>query len=44
LTGAYIQKEDYKNALESIKKCLSIKPDFPNAQSLKAQLTEIFSK
>ncbi|MCU0407265.1 MAG: GDSL-type esterase/lipase family protein [Ignavibacteriaceae bacterium] len=44
LTGAYIQKEDYKNALESIKKCLSIKPDFPNAQSLKAQLTEILHK
>jgi tetratricopeptide (TPR) repeat protein len=41
LAGAYIQKEDYKNALESIKKCLSLKPDFPNAQTLKVQLTEI---
>jgi tetratricopeptide (TPR) repeat protein len=44
LAGAYIQREDYKNALESIKKCLSLKPDFPNAQTLKVQLTEILSK
>jgi len=44
LAGAYIQKEDYKNALESINKCLSIKPDFPKAQSLKVQLTETLSQ
>jgi len=44
LAGAYIQKEDYKNALESIKKCLSLKPDFHNAQNLKVQLTQILSK
>jgi tetratricopeptide (TPR) repeat protein len=44
LAGAYIQKEDFKNALESIEKCLSINPEFPNAQSLKAQLTEKLSQ
>lgn len=44
LAGAYIQREDYTNALESIKKCLSLKPDFPNAQTLKDQLTEILLK
>lgn len=44
LAGAYIQREDYTNALESIKKCLSLKPDFPNAQNLKVQLTEILFK
>lgn len=44
LAGAYIQKEDYKNALESIKKCLSLKPDFQNAQNMKVQLIEILSK
>jgi tetratricopeptide (TPR) repeat protein len=44
LAGAYIQRDDYKNALESIKKCLSLKPDFPNAQTLKVQLTEILLK
>lgn len=44
LAGAYIQKKDYKNALESISKCLSIKPDFPNAQALKVQLSEVLSQ
>jgi tetratricopeptide (TPR) repeat protein len=41
LTGAYIQKKDYKNALIEIENCLKINPDFPNAQNLKVQLTEI---
>jgi len=44
LTGAYIQKEDYKNALESIEKCLSINPEFSNAQKLKDQLVELLSQ
>jgi tetratricopeptide (TPR) repeat protein len=44
LAGAYIQKKDLKNALQSIEKCLNIKPDFPNAQSLKVQLTQILSQ
>jgi tetratricopeptide (TPR) repeat protein len=44
LAGAYIQKEEFKNALQSIEKCLSIRPDFPNAQSLKIQLDEISSQ
>jgi tetratricopeptide (TPR) repeat protein len=42
LTGAYIKKEDYRKALESIEKCVKINPEFPNAKSLKIQLTEIF--
>jgi len=41
LAGAYIQKKDYKNALIEIENCLKINPDFPNAQNLKVQLTEI---
>ena len=44
LAGAYIQKEDFKNALQSIEQCLSIRPDFPNAQILKVQLTKILSQ
>lgn len=44
LAGAYIQNKEFKNALQSIEKCLSIRPDFPKAQSLKFQLTEILSK
>jgi tetratricopeptide (TPR) repeat protein len=44
LAGAYIQKEEFKTALESIEKCLSINPDFPNAQSLKVQLSEKLSQ
>ncbi|MCW8803175.1 MAG: GDSL-type esterase/lipase family protein [Ignavibacteriaceae bacterium] len=41
LAGAYIQSKDFKNALQSIEKCLGIKPDFPNAQKLRAQLLEL---
>jgi tetratricopeptide (TPR) repeat protein len=44
LAGAYIQKEEFKNALQSIEKCLRIKPDFPNAQSLKVQLIQILEQ
>jgi len=44
LAGAYIQKKEFKNSLRSIEKCLSINPDFPNAKSLKVQLTEILTQ
>jgi tetratricopeptide (TPR) repeat protein len=44
LAGAYIQKEDFINALQSIEKCLVIKPDLPNAHILKTQLTEKLSQ
>ncbi|MFI5236404.1 MAG: GDSL-type esterase/lipase family protein [Ignavibacteriales bacterium] len=44
LTGAYIQKEDYKNALVSIEKCLELNSEFPNAVNLKTQLTNIMEK
>jgi len=44
LAGAYIQKEDYKNALESIKKCLKLNSDFANAQKLKEHLLQIITK
>jgi len=41
LSGAYIQKEDIKVALEFLEKCIQINPGFPNAKSLKVQLTKI---
>ena len=41
LAGAYIQKKEFGDALKSIEKCLSIKPDFPNAQQLKSQLNKL---
>ncbi len=44
LAGAYIQKKDFNNALLSVEKCLRINPDFPSAQSLKIQLTEILAQ
>ncbi len=44
LTGAYIKKGDYENALESLGRCIKINPEFPNAKGLKTQLTEILGK
>ncbi len=44
LAGAYIQQEEYSNALESIEKCISLNPEYPNAQSLKKQLADILNK
>jgi len=44
LTGAYIQKEEIKVALEFLEKCIKINPEFPNAKSLRIQLTEILNK
>jgi tetratricopeptide (TPR) repeat protein len=44
LAGAYIKKEDYENALQSIENCLGINPEFPNAKSLKNQLANILGK
>jgi tetratricopeptide (TPR) repeat protein len=44
LAGAYIQNKDYKNALMEIENCLKINPDFPNAQNIKVQLTEILEQ
>jgi tetratricopeptide (TPR) repeat protein len=41
LAGAYTQQEEYSSALESIKKCISLNPEYPNAQSLKKQLSDI---
>jgi tetratricopeptide (TPR) repeat protein len=41
LAGAYIKKEDYNNAFNFIDKCISLKPEFPNAQNIKKQLTNI---
>ncbi len=41
LAGAYIQLKDFNNALQSIEKCIGIKPDFPNAQKLRVQLLEL---
>ena len=39
LSGAYYQKKLYDAALNSINKCLSIDPNYPQANSLKQQLT-----
>lgn len=44
LAGALIQNKDYKNALMKIENCLKINPEFPNAQNLRAQLTEIVAQ
>jgi tetratricopeptide (TPR) repeat protein len=44
LAGAYIQKEEFSNALQAIEKCLAVKPDFPNAQKLKIQLLELLAQ
>jgi len=44
LSGAYIQKEDIKTALEFLEKCIEINPEFPNARSLKGQLTKILKQ
>jgi tetratricopeptide (TPR) repeat protein len=44
LAGALIQKEEFYNALESIEKCIKINPEFPNAQRLKSQLTELLEQ
>lgn len=41
LAGAYIQNKEFKNALQSIEKCLSINSEFPNAQKLNDQLVEL---
>ena len=41
LAGAYTQQEEYSSALESIEKCISLNPEYPNAQSLKKQLSDI---
>jgi tetratricopeptide (TPR) repeat protein len=44
LAGAYIQKKEFNNAIQSIEKCLNIKPDFPNGQNIKAQLLKLLSQ
>ena len=44
LAGAFIQKEEFDNALESIEKCIKINPEFPNAKRLKSQLTELLEQ
>jgi len=44
LAGAYIQKEDYSRASNSIEQCINLNPEFPNAQSLKKRLTDILNQ
>jgi tetratricopeptide (TPR) repeat protein len=39
LAGAYSIKHEYQNALDAVNRCLSIDPNFPEAQGLKQQLT-----
>lgn len=38
ITGAFIKKQDYRQALQHIDECLKINPRFPSAAVLKAQL------
>jgi tetratricopeptide (TPR) repeat protein len=38
LAGVYVMKKDYKLALETVNKALSISPDYPEAISLRQQL------
>ena len=40
LAGAYVKKKDYTSALNNINRCLSINPDYPNANNLKQQLVQ----
>jgi len=44
ITGAYAQKKEFIKALDSISKCLQIKPDFPRAREMQQQLTEIINQ
>lgn len=40
LAGAYSKKKDYNSALNTINICLSIDPNYPQANNLKLQLTQ----
>jgi len=38
LAGVYVKKNNYKQALETVKKALSLKPNYPEAANLQKQL------
>jgi len=44
ITGAYAQKKEFNKALNSINKCLNLKPDFPRAQIIRQQLESIINE
>jgi lysophospholipase L1-like esterase len=44
LAGAYSYKDKYREALQTINKCLEISPHFPEAANLKQQLEQIVNK
>lgn len=44
LSGAYSKNKMFKEALNTINRCLSINPNYPGAQQLKNQLTAILKK
>ena len=44
LAGAYSKKEDYNSALNIINRCLSVSPNYPQANNLKQQLMQLVSK
>lgn len=44
ITGAYAQKKEFNKALESIKTCLQIKPDFQRAEQIRQQLESIINQ
>lgn len=44
LAGVYVQKKEYKTALEYSKKALAIKPNYQAAKNLKVQLTNALNQ
>ena len=44
LAGAYSKKKDYQSALNTINACLSVNPNYPQADNLKQQLMQVVKK
>ena len=44
LAGAYSKKKDYQSALNTINACLSVNPNYPQADNLKQQLVQAVKK
>jgi lysophospholipase L1-like esterase len=44
ITGAYAQKKEFNKALESIKTCLQINPEFQRAEQIRQQLEAIINQ
>ena len=44
LAGAYSKKKDYQSALNTINACLSVNPNYPQADNLRQQLMQVVKK